>query len=110
MAGRSVAGDLNRDGATRVKGLMRGPRFHVDHVFTRRRLSAYLDGELGAVERHRVEHHVEECPECRRTARSLHRVVAGLALLRRCRPSRLTADVIERFRTRTRADGGPGRR
>jgi len=28
---------LNRDDATRVEGLMRGPQFHVDHVFTKRR-------------------------------------------------------------------------
>ncbi len=89
---------------------MRGPRFHVDHVFTKRRLSAYLDGELGPVEQDRVEHHVDECPDCRRTARSLRHMVAGLALLRRCHPSRLAADVIERLGPQTRRDGHPRRR
>jgi len=89
---------------------MRGPQFHVDHVFTKRRLSAYLDGELGPVERDRVGHHIDECPDCRRTARSLQRVVAGLALLRRCHPSRLAADVIGRLSTQTRRDGDRRRR
>ena len=101
---------LNRDDATRVEGPMRGPQFHVDHVFTKRRLSEYLDGELGPVERDRVERHVDECPDCGRTARSLQRLVAGLALLRRCHPSRLAADVIERLGTQTRRDGDPRRR
>jgi len=101
---------LNRDDATRVEGPMRGPQFHVDHVFTKRRLSEYLDGDLGPVERDRVERHVDECPDCGRTARSLQRLVAGLALLRRCHPSRLAADVIERLGTQTRRDGDPRRR
>jgi anti-sigma factor RsiW len=89
---------------------MRGAQFHVDHAWTRRRLSAYLDGELAPVERDLIEHHVDECPDCRRTARSLQRVVTGLALLRRCHPSRLAADVIERLVAQTRSDGDSRRR
>lgn len=101
---------LNRNDATRVEGPMRGPQFHVDHVFTKRRLSEYLDGELRSVEGDRVERHVDECPDCGRTARSLHRLVVGLALLRRRHSSQLAADVIERLGTQTRRDGDPRRR
>ncbi len=89
---------------------MHSPQFHVDHVFTTRRLSAYLDGELGADECRRVERHIDACPGCRRTVRSLHLVVGGLTLLRRCDPSRLAANVIERLRSQARRDDDASRR
>ena len=90
-----------------VQGPVHSPRFHLDHRFTRRRLSAYHDGELGPVERRRVEHHIADCPDCGRAARSLHRVIGGLSLLRRRSRSGIAAGVIERLRTQTRRSGDP---
>ena len=57
---------------------VRGTRFHLDHGFVRRRLSAYLDGELEPSQRQRVERHLVECENCGRTRQRLVRVLAGL--------------------------------
>ncbi len=81
---------------------MLGPRFHLDHMFSRRRLSAYVDGELGPDERRRVARHVEECEDCGRAERSLRRLIGGLRLLGGGRPPTLADDAIERVRA---ADG-----
>ena len=83
-------------GLTRV----RGPQFLLEHGFSRRRLSAYVDGELNESERGRVARHLEECPECADTSASLERLVTGLALLGRYSPSLLTARVCEALQTR----------
>jgi anti-sigma factor RsiW len=40
-------------------------RFRWEHWWAPRRMSAYLDDELDASGRDRMEHHVGECPECR---------------------------------------------
>ena len=79
---------------------VRGPQFLLEHGFSRRRLSAYVDGELDESERGRVVRHLEECPECADTFESLERLVTGLALLGRYAPSLLTARVCEALRTR----------
>jgi anti-sigma factor RsiW len=49
-------------------------------MFSRRRLSAYVDGELDPDERRRVARHVEECEDCGRAERSLRRLIGGLRL------------------------------
>jgi len=90
----------DRAGPSRVRGRL----FLFEHGFTRRRLSAYVDGELDRSERERLERHLGECPECADTSESLERLVTGLALLSRYSPSLLTARVCEALRTRI-ADG-----
>lgn len=80
---------------------MRSPQFVVEHRFTRRHLSAYLDAELEPSERRRVERHVAECRDRRFATRSLRRMLAGLARLRRCAASRLSADVRARLDSRS---------
>ncbi|MBV8431212.1 MAG: zf-HC2 domain-containing protein [Solirubrobacterales bacterium] len=41
-------------------------------------MSAYLDGDLAARSRERLERHLGECPECSRVIAGLRRLVAGL--------------------------------
>jgi anti-sigma factor RsiW len=52
-----------------------------DHLWTRRHLHAYLDGELDRHARSRVEGHARWCPKCRRLLAMLTRTLAGLHAL-----------------------------
>lgn len=71
--------------APKVQALMTNPlrrlRFGRDHRWTHGRLSEYLDGELVARSRTRIEHHLRECPECLGALRSLERVLGLLRAL-----------------------------
>ncbi len=73
-------------------------RFMRDHRWAHARLSEFLDGELEAAERARVEEHVQWCPECRRMLESLRRTVEGLMELRVTAPESLATGVIDRLR------------
>lgn len=53
-------------------------RFTRDHRWTPAHMSAYLDGELAASARARLDRHVAECPECRRVFRALRRMLGVL--------------------------------
>jgi anti-sigma factor RsiW len=44
-------------------------------------MSGYLDGELAAAARSRMERHARDCPECDRLLAGLRAVVAGLGRL-----------------------------
>jgi anti-sigma factor RsiW len=44
-------------------------------------MSDYLDGELTATARSRMERHAHDCPECDRLLAGLRAVVAGLGRL-----------------------------
>jgi anti-sigma factor RsiW len=44
-------------------------------------MSDYLDGELTASERSRMERHARDCPECKQLIAGLRAVVAGLRRL-----------------------------
>lgn len=48
--------------------------FRRDHRWAPGRMSAFLDGELSARPRRRMEHHLAECRDCRR-------LLAGLTLI-----------------------------
>jgi len=89
---------------------MHGPLFAVDHRFTRRHLSAYVDGELESSERQRVDRHIDECRDCRFMMRSLRQMLGGLARLRRCAPARLSADVRARLGSRSPSRAGTRKR
>lgn len=60
---------------------MRPIRRHLDHAYVRRRLPAYLDNDLGARGRERVERHARECEDCGSTLRGLTRIGAALRRL-----------------------------
>lgn len=79
---------------------MLSPSFHRDHRWTQRNLSDYIDGELDADGRDRVERHVGMCPKCRRLLESLKRTVAGLMGLR----EEPTGDVADGVIARLRAE------
>lgn len=73
--------------------------FYRDHRWTRRHLSEYVDGELAAHGRERVEHHVHLCPDCWRLLATLKRTVAGLMGLREDGSSEIADSVIDRLRS-----------
>jgi anti-sigma factor RsiW len=56
-------------------------RFRRDHAFAAEHASAYLDGELDAAGRERVEGHARFCPRCQALLASLRRVLAELRRL-----------------------------
>lgn len=77
---------------------LRMMRFMWEHRWTQRHLSEYVDGELASGERHRIEHHVGRCPECRRVLDTLKRTLAGLMGLREDQDSGIADSVIGRLR------------
>ena len=61
--------------------LLHRVRFAVDHRWAPGRASAYIDSELGAGARTRIERHALDCPECRRLLAELRQLVDGLSRL-----------------------------
>jgi anti-sigma factor RsiW len=57
-------------------------RFALDHRWTPAHASAYLDDELSASERERVERHTADCPECRELLLQLSAMIGALGTLR----------------------------
>lgn len=53
-------------------------RFKRDHRWAPGHMSEYLDEELAARARVRMERHTQECPECRGVLRSLRRLLSAL--------------------------------
>jgi anti-sigma factor RsiW len=73
-------------------------RYMREHRWTHAHLSDYLDRQLSAEERERVEAHAGICPHCTRVLATLRRTLEGLHLLR-AQPQPGVADgVIERLR------------
>ncbi|HEV3228110.1 MAG TPA: zf-HC2 domain-containing protein [Solirubrobacteraceae bacterium] len=62
---------------------MHRAQFKRDHRWTPRRMSEYLDGDLDARRRARLERHTDECPECRGLLGGLRRLVGALRELGR---------------------------
>jgi anti-sigma factor RsiW len=58
-------------------------RFRRDHRWAQGQMSAYLDGELTASRRTRLEGHTTECEQCRRLLNGLRQM---LGLLERLPP------------------------
>ena len=53
-------------------------RFERDHRWAPEHMSGYLDGDLAARARARMERHLAECGDCRRLLAGLRAVVGGL--------------------------------
>lgn len=79
-------------------------RFALDHRWAPRRMSEYLDAELAAPDRDRLERHTRDCPECRRLLRELGTMLAGLGRLRGGAQSGVAAGVLARVRERLAED------
>ena len=78
-------------------GMLRKWRFMREHEWTHEHLSDYLDDELAARERERLEEHVGVCPQCRRVLATLRKTMAGLRSLMSPAPPRLADSVISRM-------------
>jgi anti-sigma factor RsiW len=80
-------------------------RFRRDHRWAPPRMSEYLDGELAARPRARMERHVAACSQCRQLIHGLRQVTDALGRLapqEASRAAQLAAEV------RPRLDGPPG--
>ena len=84
-----------------MRQLLHPMRFRMDHRWAPDHMSAYLDGELGARSRGRMEHHLGECAECRRLVAGLTLVLDALRRLPapgpRCDPVQIVASVRARL-------------
>ena len=81
-----------------IRRLLERRRYMREHRWTHAHLSDYLDGELGAGDRGRVEAHVDICPHCTRVLATLRRMINGLHMLG-ARPETGVSDrVIDRLR------------
>lgn len=66
-----------------MREVLRHPlRFVGDHRFTRAQASNYLDEDLDADGRERVEQHSHVCPPCMRLLAGLRRTLSALSTLR----------------------------
>ncbi len=70
----------------------------LDHRFTRARASAYLDGELSADGRRRVERHTSVCPQCRALIAALRQMLEALPGVAASPRPGLADGVVERLR------------
>ena len=70
----------------------------LDHRYTGAHASEYVDGELSAPGRTRVERHTSMCPKCREVIASLRRTLTALPRLRVAPGSNLADAVIDRLR------------
>ena len=73
----------------------------LDHRFTKAHASEYVDGDLSAADRRRVEHHTSVCPLCRQLIASLLRMLDALPALAGVRRPGVADGVIERLRRET---------
>lgn len=73
----------------------------LDHRFTRTHASEYLDGELSATSRRRVERHSSVCPQCRELLASLRRMLQALPGLGATSQASVADGVVERLRRET---------
>jgi anti-sigma factor RsiW len=81
-------------------------RTMLDHRFAQRRMSDYVDGDLPAAQRRRLERHADLCPDCGPLRRALMWLVVELPGLRRPPDRSIVPDVIDRLRAAQR-DGNP---
>jgi anti-sigma factor RsiW len=82
-----------------IRRFLKQRRFMREHRWTHAHLSEYLDRELGAGERERVEAHVGICPHCTRVLATLRRTLEGLHLLRARPQPDLAEGIIDQLRS-----------
>jgi len=85
-------------------------RERLEHRWVARHMSAYIDGELDAEDRRRLERHADLCPECGPMRRTLVWLTRELRDLRRGPERSVAPGVIERWMERERASSRGGDR
>ena len=80
-----------------IRRLLEHRRFMRDHRWTHAHLSQYVDRELDAAGRRRVEEHVGLCPQCRRVLATLRRTLRELRELGAPPRPDLADGIIERL-------------
>jgi anti-sigma factor RsiW len=92
---------------------MRGPvervRFFFDHRWSPDHMSEYLDGDLDAGGRRRIERHTGKCPECEELLRELRAMVAALAGFRGRAAEGVAAAVLAGVQQRLAREGADDR-
>jgi hypothetical protein len=69
-----------------------------DHDWSQSHLSHYLEGDLAARARRRLEHHAAECPDCSRGIRAMKALLTFLARVDDGKESRAPAGAFDRVR------------
>ena len=86
-------------------------RQRLDHRWSQRRLSDFIDGELSARDRRRLEVHASVCSDCGRTRRTLAVLVRELRRLAGRRSNRTVVPaVLDRIRREDQGHAPLGRR
>jgi anti-sigma factor RsiW len=87
---------------------MASRRMRLEHRWSQRRMSRYVDDDMSPRERARLERHADLCPECGPLRRAMLWLVSELRELR-VRPERSIApEVIERLRAEPGLHSGSG--
>jgi anti-sigma factor RsiW len=82
-----------------------------EHEWAQRHLSDYLDGDLRARARRRLERHAADCPECSRGIRALKALLRLVAGVDEPGEIRAPASAFDRVRANARASSpDPDRR
>lgn len=101
---------MNRFCTERVQRAVTRIRERLEHRWAARRINAYVDGDLDARERHRLERHAEVCPECGPMRRTLLRLTRELRQLGQRTERSVAPGVIARWieddREHASSDGG----
>jgi len=77
---------------------MASMRMRLEHRWSQRRMSDYIDGDMSPRERERLDRHAYLCPECGPLRRALLWLVIELRELRRRPEHSISPQVIEHVR------------
>ena len=84
-------------------------RFALDHRWSQAHMSEYVDGELTARHRERIERHTRDCSDCRELLASLQQMISTLATFRGRPEESVASSVLAGVRQRlARGDDGRG--
>ena len=85
-------------------GLFRGTD---DHQWSQQHLSHYVEGDLGAGARRRLERHAEDCVDCGHGVRAMRALVRMMPVIEGRETIRAPAGIFDRLRAEG-ANGGQG--
>lgn len=89
-----------------IRRVLERRRFMREHRWTDARLSDYLDEQLAARDRGRVDEHIGRCPQCRRMLATLRRTLEELRSLSVEAHPGIADGVLRRLHREPEADRG----